>query len=227
MMNLTATVLLSIMAGAVAAGQPVERVWLNGSLEACAKKEAAFYAEPNGMDGDTYAARIYTRDGKLKAEGHYADAQLTIEHGRFVFYYENGKVESEGRYEMGFKSGVWARHDEWGRDLAEKVYNPEPLKDILYTKAETMPQYPGGQKELVTYLRSKAVGDDGINTHGTATATFVVERDGQLSQVKVLDGAGTEIDERLVDALRASPPWTPGHENGLPVRVRVQVPVPY
>lgn len=226
MITLSSALFLSLYMATAAPGQPNQRIWLNGSLEVCEKKQAMFYLEPAGTDGDGFAARMYTRDGVLKAEGHYADEAMTIEHGLFVFYHADGKVESKGMYEMGHKSGVWQRFDEWGKELAEKVYDPEPLKDILYTRAETMPQYPGGQKEFVTYLRTKTVGEDGVNTHGTATASFVVERDGKISEVKVLDGAGS-LDERLVDAVRNSPPWTPGKEDGIPVRVRVQVPVPY
>lgn len=226
MITLSPILILSISMMVTTPGQPNQRVWLNGSLEVCEKKQAMFYLEPNGMDGDTYVARMYCRDGRLKADGHYADAALTIEHGQFVFYHADGTVESRGMYEMGHKSGIWQRFDEHGKELAEKVYDPEPLKDILYTRAETMPQFPGGQKEFVSYLKQKTVGEDGVNTHGTATASFVVERDGNISEVKVIDGTGS-MDERLVNAVRNSPPWTPGKEDGLPVRVRVQVPVPY
>jgi antitoxin component YwqK of YwqJK toxin-antitoxin module len=179
------------------------------------------------MNGAHYVGRIYTMDGVLKADGHFADPQLRIQHGEFTFYHSDGSVESKGSYDMGRKSGVWQRFDEWGRELAEKVYNPEPLMDILYTRAEAMPQYPGGQKELVSYLRSKATGPDGINTHGTMTVGFVVERDGKISEAKVIEGGAEALDQRVVDALMASPPWIAGKEKGLPVRVQMKQTVPY
>lgn len=222
------TLFLTAAIGTATAGNgKTTRIYLDLSLNACEKKEAHFYLEPAGMDGSTYKGRLYNKDGTLRAEGHYADAGLTIEHGLFIFYHPNGKVESTGTYEMGKKAGVWQRFDSWGRELAEKVYDPEPLKDILYAQAETMPQYPGGQKELVTYLKDKAIGDDGINTHGTMTATFVVEPNGSLSEVKVVGATNEEVEERVASALKQLPPWTPGQSDGLPVRVRVQVPVPY
>ena len=64
---------------------------------------------------------------------------------------------------MGHKSGVWLRFDQWGRPLAEKVYDPEPLMNIVYTRAETMPAYPGGEKELVKVLREQTMNDGGGN----------------------------------------------------------------
>jgi protein TonB len=213
----------------LAAANPgkVTRIWLDQGLKACDKKSAHFYMEPAGKDDSTYKALIYDKEGRLKAEGHFADESLTIEHGLFTFYYADGKVESTGNYEMGHKSGVWQRFDTWGRELAEKVYNPDPLRDILYTQAETMPKYPGGQHQLVTYLKKSASGNDGVDMHGTMTASFVVEPTGELSEVKVLGAANELIEERVAAALKDSPPWTPGEQDGLPVRVKVQVPVPY
>lgn len=228
MQRIPAILFISSLAASSLAGNPgSERIWLNGTLQTCERKAAAYYLEPAGTDAEGFKALIYTKEGKLKAEGHYADVDHRVEHGTFIFYHANGKVESTGRYDMGRKTGVWLRYDEWGRELAEKVYDPEPLKDILYAQAETMPQYPGGQKELVTYLRQRAVDADGINTHGTAIATFVVEPDGELTDVKVSGTGNATIDERMVNALEASPPWIAGQQDGVPVRVKVQVPVPY
>ena len=51
-------------------GQPNQRVYLDGGLETCNKREARFYVEPSGMDGSTYVGRIYTMQGELRAEGH-------------------------------------------------------------------------------------------------------------------------------------------------------------
>lgn len=223
------TLLFPLLFGALAAnGQPNnERVYLDQGLGPCTRKHATFFLEPNGMDGASYIGRIYTMDGVLKADGRFADAQMRIQHGSFTFYFPDGAVESKGTYDMGRKTGIWQRYDEWGRELAEKVYDPEPLKDILYTRAETMPQYPGGQKELISYLRSKAIGADGINTHGSVTVGFVVERDGKITDASVIEGASTDADQRLVDALMASPPWAPGQERGLPVRVQMKQTVPY
>ena len=228
MINILAFASLAICAPTNAAtGQAADRIYLSAALEACQKKQAQFYMEPSGMDGPDHTSRIYTMAGKLKAEGRYADAGLTIPNGQFTFYHENGQVESKGRYEMGLKSGVWERYDDWGRALAEKIYNPDPLKDILYTQATSMPQYPGGQKELVSYLKDRVNGQDGINAHGKLTTSFVVERDGTLTDIKVIDGDDGKLDERVVNALKASPPWDPGVERGQPVRVQVRVPVPY
>jgi len=119
---------------------------------------------------------------------------------------------------MGYKSGVWQRYDEWGQQLAEKVYDPTPLENIIYTMAPTMPQYPGGDRAMVDYLRSTAGDVKG------AMASFVVEKDGDLSGIKVT-GAPPPASDQLVDALDRAPRFEAGEKDGVPVRVLMRVPL--
>ncbi len=194
------------------------RTYLNSVMEPTTKGKAAYYKVAAGQDGSNYIGKIYTMDDVLKAEGRYADADLKVADGHFIYYFPDGKKESEGDYAMGYKSGIWQRYDEWGQQLAEKVYDPTPLENIVYTMAPTMPQYPGGEQAMITYLKSKAGGVDG------ATATFVVEKDGDLSEIKVL-GAQPAITDQLVDALDRAPRFEAGEKDGVPVRVQMRVPL--
>lgn len=202
------------------------KIYLSDVLEPTSKGKAAYFLQPEGMDGELYIGKIYTMDGKVKAEGRFRDAALTIEEGPFTFFHSNGKVESQGTYAMGNKSGVWLRFDPWGNALAEKVYNPEPLANILYTRAETMPSIPGGEKALVHTIRQK-VDPTGTEVQGDAVASFVVEKDGKLTDVKVIDGVNEVVDEQVVDVIKSTGPWTPGVDKGLPVRVQMRVPVQF
>jgi len=201
-----------------------QRTYLGVAMEPVAKSKAVYYKEPDGMLGTAYKARIWTMEGKLKAEGCYQDAELKVAHGIFSFFHPNGKVESTGNYDNGVKSGVWHRYDTWGMELAEKVYDAKPVQDIVYTLAPTMPEYPGGEKELVRYIKSKA--GEGQLAKGEATASFVVEKDGRLSGVKVI--ATTEEEQGLIEqALMESGNWQVGEKDGVPVRVVMQVPIKY
>ncbi|MCB0791495.1 MAG: energy transducer TonB [Flavobacteriales bacterium] len=216
----------SLLSAASLAQEPA-RVYLDQVLHVTVEKKAVYYRQNEGMQGTYFLGRTYTMSGKLKAEGTYVDADLLLEQGHFIFYHPNGRVESTGDYSMGRKTGVWLRYDAKGDELAEKVYDPEPLEDILYTRAEVMPQYPGGDRELVHYVRDRVVAKDGMRVRGKITASFVVEKDGHLSDVKVVEGQGEELDERVVNALKSTLPWSPGTEKGQPVRVQVKLPVPF
>lgn len=220
---------MATITGANARGgdpKPV-RFYLSEVLEPTTKGKAVYYLQPEGMDGELHIGRTYTMDGRLKVDGRYKDAALTIEEGTFTYYHANGRVESQGDYTMGNKAGLWMRYDVAGNQLAEKIYDPEPLANILYSRAETMPTYAeGGEKALVRTIREK-VDDTGIELKGQAVASFIVEKDGRLTDVKLVEGHGPGVDQQIVDAIKATSPWAPGSENGVPVRVQMRVPVRY
>lgn len=215
---------LALPFGAQAQGE--ERQYLSEVLASTTRKNAAFYRTVVGEQDGLVLARTFSMEGTLKAEGTFTDKSLQVEHGAFTFYHANGKVESKGQYVMGHKSGVWLRFDQWGRPLAEKVYDPEPLVNIVYTRTETMPAYPGGDKELVKVLRERTL-QNGEKAPRNVSATVLVEKSGELSEVKVIDGPDAAFDERLAEAIRSTAPWTPGEEKGQPVRVRVKLPVQF
>lgn len=198
-----------------------QRIYLDAVLEPATKAKAAYYLEPGGSDGaDGYLAQIYNMDGSLKAKGRYADAECRVPDGHFTFYFPNGKVESEGNYQNGRKDGVWTRNDKWGRELAEKVYDAAPLKNLVYTMAQTMPQFPGGEKAMVRYVREK-VG----KTSGEVMASFIVEKDGQLSDLQVVGAEDPRVAEQIAEAIVAAPRWEAGVQDGQPVRVQMRVPL--
>ena len=119
---------------------------------------------------------------------------------------------------MGNKSGVWQSWNDWGEPMAEKVYNADVLANIVYTTAPTMPQYPGGDKAMVSYLKDKCGEVKG------ATANFVVETDGDLTGIRVT-GTDPATAEMLVSALDQAPRFDAGNKNGVPVRVEMRVPL--
>lgn len=208
--------------------QADQRQYLDGVLAMTSKKSARYYRVQDGMDGQLFIGKTYTIDGKLKAEGRYLDAGLTQPNGPFVFYHANGKVESKGVYVNGNKSGLWERFDVWGGALAEKIYDPEPLANIIYTRAQTMPEFPGGdQRAFVKYVREKVSPISGQKLKGIVTASFVVEKNGELTDVKVIEGKDSVFDGQLVDAVKSTSPWQPGADQGRPVRVQMRVPVQF
>jgi TonB family protein len=219
--------LFSIALAASAQAQPAERQYLSEVLALTTKKNAAYYRVISGKEGELYMGKTFTLDGRVKAEGTYADAALTIEHGHFTYYHPNGKVESQGQYVMGLKAGVWQRFDQWGRPLVEKVYDPEALANIVYTRAQTMPEFPGGEKALVRMIRDQVKVPEGRPFKGQLTASFIVEKSGELTDVKVVDGADEQLGREVVQAIKATSPWTPGEERGVPVRVQVRLPVQF
>ena len=83
--------------------------------------------------------------------------------------------------------------------FSRNTFAQQAQKDTtVYTVVETMPQYPGGDDALMKYLAinisyPQAAKDKGVQ--GTVFVTFVVEKDGKISNVKILRGIGSGCDE--------------------------------
>lgn len=208
--------------------QEESRVYLDGTLASTAKKTAKFYKVPEGNRGDLFIGRLYTIEGKLRSEGTYADEALKVEHGEFTFFHSNGQIESRGEYVMGNKSGVWERYTANGERLAEKIYDHKPLENIVYTMAETMPKHAhGSDREFVKYIKQQVIAPKGKRYKGDMMASFIVEKNGMLSEVKIVKGKNDEMDRKVVEAIRSTAPWSPGTDKGKPVRVQMRIPVEF
>ncbi|MGZ4001705.1 MAG: energy transducer TonB, partial [Mucilaginibacter sp.] len=100
----------------------------------------------------------------------------------------------------------------------------------IFTAVEQEPTPAGGIGKFYEYLskniRYPAVAKEN-NIQGKVFLTFVVEKDGAITDVKVLRGLGSGCDEEAMRVLRAAPKWKPGIQNGRPVRVQYQVPISF
>ena len=104
----------------------------------------------------------------------------------------------------------------------------EASDNQIFTAVEVSPVFPGGEDAFIKFLGSHikypAVAREN-NVSGRAYISFVVERDGSLTDIKILRSPGSGLGEEAVRVLKMSPHWTPGIQNGKPVRVSYTVPV--
>lgn len=102
-------------------------------------------------------------------------------------------------------------------------------EDVPVLIAEEMPSFQGGDVNAFARWCGKnivypAVAQDN-GSQGKVTVQFVVERDGSITQVKILRGVDKYLDEEAIRVVKNSPRWKPGTNRGKPVRVYVQVPI--
>jgi len=99
--------------------------------------------------------------------------------------------------------------------------------DQPFIIVEQMPQFPGGDNEMVKFIKLNLrypplATEMGIS--GTVIVNFVVERDGKITRVKVVRGIGGGCDEEAVRVVSKMPAWTPGKQGGKAVLVSFTVP---
>ena len=93
---------------------------------------------------------------------------------------------------------------------------------------EITPEYPGGDKARLNFLRENIVYPKEAKEkriQGTVYVGFVVEKDGTLSDIKVLRGIGGGCDEEAIRIVKMMPKWKPGKQRGKEVRVSFTMPV--
>ncbi len=105
---------------------------------------------------------------------------------------------------------------------------PEPIEDEIFTFVEEYPEFPGGDKALREFILNnlnypEIARKSGIT--GTVYVQFVVEKDGSISDVKVVRGIGGGCDEEAVRVVKSMPKWKPGKQRGMPVRVYFTLPI--
>ena len=105
-----------------------------------------------------------------------------------------------------------------------------PSNDSIYQIVDEMPQYPGGEKAMMEYVAKNVkypqeAKDKEID--GRVFVSFVVEKDGSVSNVKVMRGIGGGCDEEAVRVISAMPKWKPGIKDGKPVRVSYMMPLSF
>lgn len=132
------------------------------------------------------------------------------------------------------KEGVKDRTVEAVRnDIAVAAPPPPPApKPEVATKifdvVEEMPSFPGGNGALMSYLASNikypvVAQENGVQ--GRVIVSFVVERDGSISDVRVARSVDPSLDREAQRVVKSMPRWKPGKQNGSAVRVKYTVPV--
>ncbi len=109
-----------------------------------------------------------------------------------------------------------------------QVDEPEVQESEIFTVVEDQPSFPGGEAARMKYLQKNIeyptmARESGIE--GTVYVTFVVEKDGTVTQVRILRGIGGGCDEEALRVVRNMPKWNSGKQRGRPVRVQFNMPI--
>jgi TonB family protein len=96
------------------------------------------------------------------------------------------------------------------------------------TVVDRVPEFPGGQDAMYAYLGKAVHYPDSAKAKGIKGKVyigFVVEADGAVTEVEVVKGVDPLLDEEAMRVVRLMPRWTPGEQNGKPVRIRMRLPM--
>ena len=118
-------------------------------------------------------------------------------------------------------------------DVIEEPEPPvagEAPRQLMGDVVEEMPSFPGGTEALLNYLSENITYPkecEDVCVQGRVIITFVVEKDGSISNAKVVKSVYQPLDEEALRVVKGMPKWIPGRMNGEPTRVKYTIPVTF
>lgn len=118
---------------------------------------------------------------------------------------------------------------------AKQMLVTEPVKPKVeeykvFEVVEQMPSFPGGDVALMQYLSKNIkyppVAEE-MGIQGRVICTFVVERDGSVSDIRIARSVDPSLDKEAIRVVSGMPKWIPGRQNGQMVRVKYTLPVTF
>ncbi len=118
--------------------------------------------------------------------------------------------------------------------IALKAQNRDSVtnnkSDTTWVKVDVEPQFPGGVGKLYHFLEKNVKYPDEDrqnNVTGIVRVAFVVEKDGSLSNIRVIKSLSATADAEAIRVMNSSPKWRPGSAAGVPCRVNYSLPVKF
>ena len=130
----------------------------------------------------------------------------------------------EGKMTSTKKDGMTVNHVDWQK----KASYDEPQEKVIFQVVEEMPEFPGGMGEAMKFLAKNIkypISAQQAKIEGRVIVQFVVERDGSVSDVKVMRGVSPELDAEAIRVVSMMPKWIPGKQRGKAVAVKYTMPI--
>lgn len=108
--------------------------------------------------------------------------------------------------------------------------NPVDMRDkpLDFHVVERLPEYPGGMSAFVQWLTKNLcypITAQRRKVQGTVLVAFIINKDGSITDLKVIKSASAELDREALRVLRMMPKWKPGEDHGKPCRTYFSIPV--
>ena len=115
-------------------------------------------------------------------------------------------------------------------ELVVVAYNEPGVSLDVYESVEQMPEFPGGQAEMMKYLAQNIQYPANAaknNVEGRVVVQFVIEKDGRIGEVKIARSVDPELDAEALRVVKSMPNFIPGRQDGKPVAVWYNIPISF
>lgn len=189
------------------------------------KDSIAFYGFKNYDNEQKGLAVYYYVTGELHS---YQNEKKDLKHGKCTWFYKNGNKRAEGEYHEDKIIGIYVWYNENGEISSTANYGGLEESDEIVDFCDKEAEFNGGATGLQRYISKNFVYPIEaieLGEQGKVFISFVIEKDGSVSNIKIDRGVCESLDNEALRLIRNMPPWSPGETNGLIVRTRVRLPI--
>lgn len=107
---------------------------------------------------------------------------------------------------------------------------PADVELEVFNVVEKMPEFEGGVQNLLQFLKANITYPEEAKKNGTqgrVVVQFVVDKDGSITDAKIVKSVSSELDAEALRVVKIMPKWTPGEQKGEKVRVKFTLPVQF
>lgn len=179
---------------------------------------------------------VHNRDGSYEV-GTLADG---LKDGYWKSFYQSGKIRSEGKFEMGVRTGQWIWYHDNGRTKAVELW-----KDGIYAEGKywdrrgkksdirealTTPEYPGGIEAFSRMIAEnirypEALMMEGVE--GSVLVEFRIGPSGRVLRPVVLESVHPALDQEALRVVGLSGKWIPSEFHGVRTTTRYTIPITF
>ena len=181
-------------------------------------------SQDNGEQGRVICSFIVGRDGSVNnPEGLRGVTPLLNEEAVRV-------INTMPRWNPGMQRGK-AVAVKYTVPITFRLKSPvEEMKEETLTVVDVMPQYPGGDRELLKFIAQSIkypTDAQEAGVQGRVICSFVVDKKGNIVEPKIIRGIDPSLDAEALRVIGMMPRWTPGRQDGKAVRVLYTVPITF
>lgn len=160
--------------------------------------------------------------------------------GTYKSFHPDSTLLCQSAYRKDFLQGELEEYNEKGKITYREKYSRGKLiegtafdsagNEIKYTKKDVDPIFPGGARALSKFLKENLVYPKNAllnGIEGVVQVAFVVNKDGKISEVKIINSVSAELDAEAIRAVSLMPDWKPGYYRGRIVRTRMKIPITF
>jgi protein TonB len=193
--------------------QKLDTIFYDSSWKETPKNNSSFYRILTKTEEGKFSVIDYFKTGEVQMTGTLKSLNPDVKDGEFIWYYLNGMTRTLTSYQD-------------GKAITSKSWDEKGQEIVLNGMLDVQPEYPGGVQEFYQYIASHFNYPKGFNPRptGRIDLSFVINRDGSISDVTVVNSMQKVLDAEAVRVLKTMPKWKPGMQNGKEVCVKYNIP---